>query len=308
VGIHKEIRLAILVLLGLQALTAVGGIVLLGRLGPAVEMVLAENDYSVQASEDAEAILVEMRGMNRSPDPRQVAVLRDALDRMVRNVTEPQEPPVIRGLEEDLSGVLAGNELAVQRFHVGLRTLGGINRAAMHAVNQRAGRLTRAGAWTMVVLALATLTAGLFAMGRARRRIIEPLDRVVVVAQAWRRGDRLRRSGVGPHPAAPGELSTVGSVLDELLDLAAGPRTIASGPSEALRIALNGLLETRPGPAAVVDVDGCLVAANLAALDQLGDLGRILQGEGTATLTDLGEGVRLVEAWQSTEEKPEKPS
>lgn len=288
---HKEIRLAVLLLLGLQALTAVGGIVLLGRLEPVVDRVLEDNDFSLLAAADAEAVLVEHRGALDGPA---AAALEGAVVRLARNVTEEDEPQRVAALEQDLPAVVAGDGAARRRFHESLRALAKINRDAMHAANERASRLARAGAWSLVVLALATLTVGVIVMGRARRRLIEPLDRVMAVVQAWRQGDRLRRTGGLGDEAA--DLATVAAVLDELLDLVASsaPRV---GPDQAgpLRTALLALLEARPGPAAVVDADGGLVAANRAAFDHLGEVGRALQGEVPATITDLGSGVRLVE-------------
>lgn len=290
---HREIRFAVLSLLALQALTAVVGVLLLGRLGPAVDHILENNEFSLEAVAEAEAVLVESPGRLGVAETQR---LTEAVGRAAQNITEAEEPPHIATLQTHLAGTVAGRAEDRQIFHQSLQELARINREAMHASAEKAGRFARAGAWTLVVLALVTLTVGLIVLGRARQRLLEPLDRLTSVAQAWRRGDHLRRTGLVDEEAA--DVAVVASVLDQLLDQAAARGRVAGdGTGVAQRTALLALLETRPGRAAVVDAEGGVVAANLAALDHLGSLGRALRGEVPAVVTELAAGVRLVEAW-----------
>lgn len=273
-----QMRLAVGLLAALQIATAAAGAWLLLRTGPAIERILAENDYSLAAAEEMRAV-VAARPVGAAGRDR----FATALERARSNITEEAEPAMLTAIESHAPGALRGDPADRAALLETLDGLAALNRASMHRADARAQRLARAGAWALSGLALLNLGLGLLIVRRTRDRLLAPLDRVHRVARALHRDDRRQRCGGGP-----GELGAIGRALDDLLD----ELEQVHPPPLALdgdRAALLALLERMPHPAGIVLADGTLRAANragMAARSALKKAGR---------RTDLGEGRALLE-------------
>lgn len=247
------------VLLTIQALTSFVAIGLLSRMSPAIERILEENVYSVQAVEEMLAVLSE-------PGPADDTASRiyaEALRRAEHNVTEEDERAPLDELERLKPAALRGDVPARRRSAEALRELGEVNREAMQAADEQAKQLGTAGAWAAALLGIVGLAASVLAMGRARRRLLAPMNELVRVVDAHRQGDTPRRCA--PNPVAVPELARVTAELNRLYDAeeTRPPEDYAAGTIE--RSLLLHLLDDREGPVAVVDDRGQLVATNTAA-------------------------------------------
>lgn len=291
--VRHEIRLAVAVLLGLQLITAIAGSWLLLRTGPAIRHILAENDVSLEAVEQMRAVIawrglapLEGAPLEGAPLEAHTAAFTAALARARNNITEPAEPAAIEIIEAHAAAALAGERAAGATVLEALDTLSTINRASMHQAGEDAHRLARAGAWSLVGLALSTLALGLMMIRRVRDRLSAPLARLYRVALAWTRGDPHPRCGTA---GVPEELAVVAQTLDALLD-ATHRRPPAPDPTaQRDREALHALLTTLDGPALVLHGDDVL-AANTGGLA----LARV-RGDATAVeRRELGGGLVLV--------------
>lgn len=282
--VRHEIRIAVAALLGLQLVTAIAGAWLLLRTGPAIRHILAENDVSLEAVEQMRGVMA-LRGIGPLEATRHV-FFDDALARARRNITEPEEPAAIEIIEARAKAALDGDPEARTTVLEALDTLAAINRSSMRRADERAHGLARAGAWSLVGLALTTLALGLMMIRRVRERLFGPLARLYRVALAWTRGESHQRCG---DVSMPEELGVIAHSLDALLD-ALHRKNPARDPGSRLdRDALVAVLEVFDGPAVVVH-KGDVIAANTAGLDLAR---RIDEAEGVDR-RDLGGGIELV--------------
>lgn len=251
-----EARLGVGALLGLQLLTSVSGVALLGRTGPVIERIMDENVASTEAVED---MLAEL-GYRRGPTRFDAALLRAR-----SNITEPDERRFIAVIDQERAAALAGDARARGALIGALRELGAVNRRSIARTERAATRLGLAGAWAMSLLGFFGFLMGLWTSRRVRTRLIAPISEVATVLSAVRAGDTLRRC------AASGTSTEEHRLVDNLnwvLDRARASRAPAGDP--VARACVVGLLE-RWGerPVLVVERTGVVAAANRVALQQL---------------------------------------
>ncbi|MCA9557013.1 MAG: hypothetical protein KC583_00505, partial [Myxococcales bacterium] len=208
-----EIRVAVLALLALQVITALGAVVLLARTGPAVERILAENDYSLAAAEAMERAIASRADGPLAPAERDA--YDAALERARENITEAAEHPVIIALGRHRDALVAGDAAARDASLDALHALSQINRASMREQDQRAKQLATGGAWAVVALAGLALFLAVLQVRRANRRLVAPIDALYAVARAVQAGNDLRRCSIVDMPV---ELAAVATTLNELLD------------------------------------------------------------------------------------------
>ena len=257
----KELVGSLAILLVIQALTSLVAIALLGRMSPAIEHILEENVYSVEAVE-------AMVGAIAVPGPADAATYRtyvDALERARDNVTEEAERPILARLTQLRDAALSGDPDAERESIAALRDLGRINREAMQAADDEAKRLGFAGAWAAAFLGFVGLLASLLAIGRARRRILAPLAEMARVIEAREAGATHRRCTLppksGPEPALV--LTTLNELFDRIERVSPSPSARATADLD--RALVLALLDAREEALAVVDAKGELVVANTKA-------------------------------------------
>lgn len=298
-GVRIELRLALAVLLVLELGTALAAVVLLGRMSPAIELILADNVASVEAAEDMLREIARAGAL----DERQ-ARFEDALERARRNVTLEEEQPLVELVRRRGPAALAAapGEPAREEVIDAIHRLAALNRISMGEADERAKQLGFAGAWAATFLGLTSLLLALLLVRRLDRRIADPLDDLHEVVAAVARGDRHRRC----HSAGPPEIIAIGRGLNRLLDDRGAPERTRR-LAEVDRATVLRLLDALPEPAFVVRIDGTVVSASESALDLLEGserealqeaVGALLRGEVTdhpavASLEELLPG----EAW-----------
>lgn len=255
----SEARFGVGILLALQLATSAAGVVLLGRMSPAVDRILRENVYSTQAVEEMLAILA----LDGEAD-----AFRSALDRARGNVTEPEEVTLLDALDAEAEAAVGGGaarEAAVQH----LVELGEINRQSMRRADAGAQSLGLAGAWAMTLLGFASFLANLLVFRRIKLRLLRPILEVDGVLAAARSGDPLRRCALDSTSAEGGRLM---ANLNWLLDRRTAPgQSVATGGDEEIRAqVLRTLLDGETERVLlVVGAEGRVIALNQLAL-QLG--------------------------------------
>lgn len=210
IAVKRELRLGIAFLLGLQVVISFVAIGLLSRLSPAIDRILQENVYSIESAEQ----MLQALARHREGEPLDPA-FGDALGRARANITEPGEREILDRIESESAALVAGDMPAYERTFTALEELIRENRAAMLATRDSARRLSVAGAWAAVLLAMLAFASGVVIAFRIERRIVEPLDEVFAVIKANDAGDAYRRCQLRE---APGELREVMEALNELLD------------------------------------------------------------------------------------------
>ncbi len=249
-----EARVGVWLLLGVQLLTSLGGVVLLGRMSPAVEQILTENVYSTEAVEEMLEVLAT------TDDPAQ---FERAFTRARGNITEAAEVPLLAEIEAGAPSALRGDADATAAVARALRALGAVNRDSMTRANANAERLGLAGAWAMALLGFLGFLVSLIVRRRIEARLLAPILEVDAVLEACRGGDEYRRCHASQDEAGNRLMSN----LNWLLDRREG---VPDVPTEdlALRAALVTLLDDLvAAPCVLLDAHGAVVAVNQAALD-----------------------------------------
>jgi hypothetical protein len=291
--LSREVALPLVVLMTILVLTSAGAVALLARMAPAIERIIGDNLYSLEAAEQMLAAIGE-----QTNDPAAAERFAAALAGAERNVTEVREREPLAALRREGPAALAGDPAARRRVIEALRALGVINRAAAIRSDEEAQRLGYAGAWAVVFLGGLSLAWAVSVLRRARRRVMAPIQEIGAVLDAAHTGDAYRRCRRIPGPA---EIEKIMAGVDDLLD-ARALRGFAEQPAlRALadRQILLHLLEQRPGPTWVMTASGAIDAANRAGLDVLGGQGgavlRARLAAAAAGGTTAGIEVRAIE-------------
>lgn len=250
-----EARFGVRLLLALQIVTSLAGVMLLGRMSPAVEQILTDNVYSTEAVEEMLEVLATDGEAER---------FHDALTRAENNITEAEEVPLLERIGASADGALSGDRRAAKDVIAALRELAQVNRASMRRADARASRLGLAGAWAMALLGFLGFLLALVVTRRIERRLLTPILEVDAVLADARAGDTHRRCVRADADAGGQLVDNLNWLLDRLRP--ADPRPAEDG---ALRAALVALLDRVVDvPAVLIDDEGALVAVNAVALDE----------------------------------------
>jgi len=268
--VHSEVRLSLVILLAVQVATTLAAVGLFARMAPAIERILTDNEFSVNAADDMLAVLAECPG---TAPCNQEDSFRHALARARTNITEEAERPLTDAVERDAPLALAGDSQARSRVLGALRELAEINRASMVAADAEAKRLGTAGGWAAVLLGVSAFAVALVFGRRLHRRVVGPASTLERVARAACNGDLKRRVHVTQSAA---ELEAIGVGLNQLLDHIARQSVHRDGsaPSDWDRAVLLHLLDQQSAPQLVVDRQTrTVLAANRLATERLVDMG-----------------------------------
>lgn len=284
--LRRDFLLGLGTLVVLNLLFAFGSIALFGRMAPAIERILEQNVYSIEAVEDMAMVLADSRGQPVSAPERER--FRHALQRARDNVTEEAERPTLAEIARLAPPALDGDDGAARSLVPALRKLSATNRAAMAAADRAASRLGAAGAWAAVFIALFSFALSLLVLRRLERRIVEPvLDLARVLEEAVATPQRRCRES-----SAPVELKRALLAANRLLDeRLVGATAGASRKSSEDRALVLALLEREQGPALIGECSGSILAANAAALDRLAEQGEEVRAE-LPRLADLASAYR----------------
>ena len=259
--LRKDLVLTIGTVVALTILLAFGSIAVMLRMGPAIDRILRDNIESISA---AESLLGEL-ALEAPLSEEGAGRARLAIARAAANVTEPGERAVISALSAELDAELAGDPHARARLVERLQTLIGINRDVMRRVDLDAQRLSAAGAWAAVFVAVAAFGLSFFVLARLGNRVLLPIEELEAALSECRAGNALRR--VTPMPA-PSELTRVAQDLNALLDERLERRR-RDGPGPLERAALLALLDREPKGAVLLDHHGAWIRASRSLLEAL---------------------------------------
>jgi hypothetical protein len=277
--VRQEIRFGITILLLLQLGTSFSALVLLGRMTPALDHLVADNLDSMRAASQMLAALT-LEATEEGASDRFLA----ALDAARHNVTEPAEAPRIAALDRDHPAALATPPGSPERARLAAEVLAlsEVNREAVVALARRTNSLGRSGAWAAALLALLTLALSAWVVSRLAQVIAEPLERLFAV-MAVHQEDRPGR----PDPArcrteGPPELRLIAEGINRLLDARLQPPPPSR--DDELRDALLQLLDREDAPVMLVRPGGDYYAMNTAARERLAS-----DGDGARLRERLGE-------------------
>lgn len=265
--LRREFLIGLGTLVMLNVLFAFGAIGLLLRMSPAIERILQENVYSIEATEEMLSLLVESaRQSSRDVTLQQ---FEQALQRARNNVTEAEEIPVLQTIQQHYRAAIGGDERAVGTLVRALQRLIHINQSVMEATGKEAQRLGFAGAWVAVLVALVSFMISLIVVHKLEERVVNPFVEIYRVLQSVLAGNPYRRCR---EIDAPEEIKrvliSVNVILDERLtgDHADAQKRRAPSHATLERSALLHLLEARPEAMVVVDEHGEIVASNRQGL------------------------------------------
>lgn len=218
----QAVRVGSWFLVGLNLLMAVGTIAIFSRMAPAIAVIIERNERSLKACEDMLALMA-VTGSGSAFSHEQAQLFQAAYDRAKANVTEPQEPEILRRMEPNLPPLFQGAATVRKEVVEAAVQLGKINRDAMTIADHRAQQLGRAGAWGVVFMALSVFLAGVIFIRNLTGRVVKPLEEIHAVIIAHRNGDTLRRcTGTDLSQDVVAVFTGINELFDQCHALAAG--------------------------------------------------------------------------------------
>ncbi|MBN2161771.1 MAG: hypothetical protein JXR25_10205 [Pontiellaceae bacterium] len=204
----QSVKLGAWLLISLNLLMAFGSIWVFVRMAPAIDVIIVQNEVSLQACQDMLAALATDADTTGS-----IERFRKALERAGNNVTEAEEPVIIRKISESCDAAFSGTGRT--KTIEAILELGTVNRNAMRQADQRAQQLGYAGAWGIVFMATAIFLIGMMFQHRLKTNLTEPLQEINAVTDAFCKGDAMRRCSLD---RPPNNIKRVLNNVNQLLD------------------------------------------------------------------------------------------
>lgn len=225
-SLQRQSRTVFGLIIALQLATSFGAIALLARMGPAIARVAEENVESLTAVEEM-MLALALAGPGEGSETARGAFFQ-AHAAAERNITEDSERALLDEIRTAADGALAGDGGARARAFRALEELAQVNREALQRADLEAQRLSEAGAWAMVALAIVAFVFVRYVANRVERRFVGPVAEIANTLDAAREGDRFRRCSGG---AGSPELRSIAEGVNRLLD---EPRRGAVGRTKSL--------------------------------------------------------------------------
>ncbi len=213
-NILTRIRLGAFFLIGLNLLMAFGSIWIFTRMAPAIEVIIDQNERSLEACEKMLTALA-LSGARQGEQSQLIALFSTSLAAAQNNITERDEPAALETINNRYQRAFAGDPAAVVETIAAINQLGEINREAMVRADKRARQLGNGGAWGVVFMASAVFLAGLFFVRALQRNVVRPLEEIYLVITASHQGDTGRRCSAADTPK---DIKTIFGGINELLD------------------------------------------------------------------------------------------
>jgi hypothetical protein len=209
----QSVKIGAWLLIALNLLMAFGSIWIFMRMAPAIKVIIAQNEVSLESCEDMLAALAKAKTSIEVVAEKKA--FRVALGKAENNITEMQEPATIDKISRYYQAAFKGDDLALERTIMAIAELGEINRDAMRRADVRAQQLGYAGAWGVVFMATFSFMVGMIFLRSLRKNLIEPMHEIDAVAAAFRAGERMRRCSMrNPTRSTKQVLSNVNELLD----------------------------------------------------------------------------------------------
>jgi hypothetical protein len=203
-----------LLLIGLNLLMALGSIWIFVRMAPAIEVIIDQNERSLEAGEKMLTALA-MSSENISGNAELKVSFEKALKAAQDNITEDEEPEALDLIDRSYPAAFKNDFNARLQTIAAINLLGKINREAMVRAEKKARQLGNGGAWGVVFMASAVFMAGLFFLRMLKRNLVRPLEEIYSVISAHRQGETMRRcSGADMSK----DIKTIFDGMNELFD------------------------------------------------------------------------------------------
>jgi hypothetical protein len=210
----SHIRLGAFLLIGLNLLMAFGSIWIFTRMAPAIEIIIDQNERSLEACEKMLTALA-LNGSGETDKNRLLSLFVESLKTAQNNITELGEPEALDSITNNYRSAFAGDTAAAGTTISAINRLGEINREAMIRADKRARQLGNGGAWGVVFMASAVFLAGLFFVRILQRNVVRPLEEIYHVVTASQLGDTGRRCSEADIPK---DIKTIFDGINGLLD------------------------------------------------------------------------------------------
>lgn len=187
---EKKYLLGIRSIIIAMMIVAFTSIFMMERMSHAIKLILDENVYSLEASED---MLRAVGLASISQLDLYQEQFMDAMQRAKNNVTLPGESALIDRIERLAPMSFAGQENALQEIIEEISKLANLNREAMIKADENARFLSIAGGWAVVGLTLICFLFSRRLLHQVRMQTIAPIVEVCRGLIDWEMGNRLRR-------------------------------------------------------------------------------------------------------------------
>jgi hypothetical protein len=212
--IAQSVRFGAWILISLNLLMALGSIWVFMRMAPAIEIIIDQNQVSLQACEEMLAALSMKGGYEPDSSPR-IESFRHALRRAANNITERKEPVALDAISHNYQKAFEGDDAALAQTVKAILQLGEINRAAMTTADRNARQLGYAGAWGVVFMATALFLIGMIFLRSLNENLSNPLMEIDSVVKAFHNGDTMRRcTSMNPSKSLKQLFVNVNELLD----------------------------------------------------------------------------------------------
>ena len=188
----QSIRLGLWLLIGFNLLMALGSIWIFMRMAPAIEVIIDRNGRTLMAGEEMLTTLALITDDANVNDALKIR-FEEALKRARDNITETDEPGVIKTITMAFPKAFQGDIVAREHMVSAIVLLGKMNRDAMMKADIQARQLGYAGAWGIVFMAVAVFFAGMLLKRNISLHLFEPMEEIQAVLSAHQQGDTLRR-------------------------------------------------------------------------------------------------------------------
>lgn len=199
-------------LIAINLIMAFGSIWIFMRMAPAIEVIIAQNEVSLESCEDMLAALLT----HHFPGSSSRKTFRDALFKAKNNITEKEEPEAIDRIEKHHENAFNGDALSLDLTISAITDLGDINRKAMRRADAKAKQLGYAGAWGVVFMATVSFLVGMIFLRSLDKNLSEPIQEISAVVAAFKEGDTMRRCTM-KNPSS--SIRKIFGNVNELLDL-----------------------------------------------------------------------------------------
>lgn len=210
----QSVKLGAWFLISLNLMMAFGSIWVFMRMAPAIEIIIEQNERSLEACEEMLSILVLVNPSSKGTAQLESRFL-NALNRADKNITEKEEPIAIDAIRNNYRETFSGNFENQKKTVSAILKLAEINRNAMVDADRKARRLGNAGAWGIVFMASAVFLIGMLFLRGLKRNLVKPLEEIQSVIQAVKSGDSMRRC---TGPDAPQDIRTIFGGFNDILD------------------------------------------------------------------------------------------
>ena len=181
----RSVGMGALIMIGANLLMSLGSIWVFMRMAPAIEVIIEQNERSLQACEEMLASLALVDAYHNGNDGgRLKKYFVNALENAEGNITEKEEPRSLEAIRRNFAEAFEGDSAARERTVDAIIRLGAINRDAMVKADVKARQVGAAGAWSVVFMATGVFLFGMLFLRSLKNNLINPFEEIRSVLSA----------------------------------------------------------------------------------------------------------------------------